>query len=409
MTDTPLFSDGEPIDGLRDLKLSELINIPAFQDLLDSFYALTSMPTAILDLSGNILVASGWQKICTDFHRKNPISASRCVESDTVLAGGASKGQEFNIYKCKNGLIDVAVPLIIEDLHLGNLFAGQFLFEKPDIEFFTTQAEQLGFNKKEYLKALQDVPVISDTRMKKAVAFLTDLTAIIGSAAIDRKKLLFMNRNLKEQVQERTDHLEKEKMFSESLISSLPGVMYVFDLYGQFKSWNRNFEVITGYSRDDILGMTPLDLISAEDRPKVRETINEVFENGHGAVEACLSTISGETIPYLFTGYKFRQDDVDFLIGVGVDISDRVRSEQEKAGLIDKLQEMLSEVKKLSGLLPICASCKKIRDDKGYWNQLESYIHKHSEAQFSHGMCPECSDQLYGDQDWYINMKNRKR
>jgi hypothetical protein len=67
-----------------------------------------------------------------------------------------------------------------------------------------------------------------------------------------------------------------------------------------------------------------------------------------------------------------------------------------------------SEIKILRGFLPICSSCKKIRDDKGYWNQIEEYIHQHSEAEFSHGICPECSNRLYGDQDWYIEMKKKK-
>ncbi|HXX53960.1 MAG TPA: DUF4118 domain-containing protein [Thermodesulfovibrionales bacterium] len=67
----------------------------------------------------------------------------------------------------------------------------------------------------------------------------------------------------------------------------------------------------------------------------------------------------------------------------------------ERTRLIRELQEALGEVKQLSGLLPICASCKKIRDDKGYWNQIESYISRHSEAQFTHGICPECAKKLY--------------
>jgi len=73
---------------------------------------------------------------------------------------------------------------------------------------------------------------------------------------------------------------------------------------------------------------------------------------------------------------------------------------------IDKLENAIAEVKQLSGLLPICAHCKKIRDDQGYWSQIEGYIQKHSDATFSHGMCPECSDALYGKEDWYIEMKN---
>ncbi len=68
----------------------------------------------------------------------------------------------------------------------------------------------------------------------------------------------------------------------------------------------------------------------------------------------------------------------------------------------------ISELKQLKGLLPICSHCKKIRDDNGYWNQIESYIQQHSEAEFSHGMCPDCSDNLYSDQDWYIEMKKEQ-
>jgi len=58
--------------------------------------------------------------------------------------------------------------------------------------------------------------------------------------------------------------------------------------------------------------------------------------------------------------------------------------------------------------LPICAKCKNIRNDEGYYEKIESYIQKHSEAIFSHGLCPECSDELYGDKGWYVEMKKEK-
>jgi hypothetical protein len=75
---------------------------------------------------------------------------------------------------------------------------------------------------------------------------------------------------------------------------------------------------------------------------------------------------------------------------------------------IETLQDALIKVKLLSGFLPICASCKKIRDDKGYWNQIESYIRDHSEAEFSHGICPECAEKLYPELN-YIKKKNENR
>lgn len=66
-----------------------------------------------------------------------------------------------------------------------------------------------------------------------------------------------------------------------------------------------------------------------------------------------------------------------------------------------QLEEALANVKTLRGLLPICANCKKIRDDHGYWKQIEVYIESHSDALFSHGLCPECANALYADQEWY--------
>ena len=89
------------------------------------------------------------------------------------------------------------------------------------------------------------------------------------------------------------------------------------------------------------------------------------------------------------------QGNVLGLIGVILDITERKRLEKEKENLIIELQEALSKVKTLSGFLSICASCKKIRDDKVYWNQVERYISEHSEAEFSHGICPECMRSLY--------------
>ena len=71
------------------------------------------------------------------------------------------------------------------------------------------------------------------------------------------------------------------------------------------------------------------------------------------------------------------------------------RLQKELVHTVEQLQTSLSEVKTLTGLLPICASCKRIRDDKGYWNQIESYIKEHSEIDFTHGLCPECAKKLY--------------
>jgi hypothetical protein len=73
------------------------------------------------------------------------------------------------------------------------------------------------------------------------------------------------------------------------------------------------------------------------------------------------------------------------------------KAHREKDNLILELQQTIDEVKTLKGIIPICASCKKIRDDSGYWQQVEQYVKNHSNAEFSHGICPECAKVLYPD------------
>jgi hypothetical protein len=77
------------------------------------------------------------------------------------------------------------------------------------------------------------------------------------------------------------------------------------------------------------------------------------------------------------------------------DISDMKQAEQEREELIGKLQKALAEIKTLQGVLPICSNCKKIRDDKGSWRQLEEYISEHTDSRFSHGLCSDCAQKLY--------------
>jgi hypothetical protein len=85
-----------------------------------------------------------------------------------------------------------------------------------------------------------------------------------------------------------------------------------------------------------------------------------------------------------------------FVLAMLEDISERRRAAEERERMIDELKEALANVKTLRGLIPICASCKKIRDDKGYWSQVEVYVRDRSEAEFSHGICPDCMKKLYG-------------
>ena len=128
------------------IKLVDIVDIDILQELFESFSQATGIVVAVLDLEGDVLVAAGWQDICTQFHRQHPGTALRCRESDTCLASQLKAGERYSVYRCRNGLVDVAVPIIVAGDHVGNLFTGQFFFSPPDEAHFRRQAAGFGFD-----------------------------------------------------------------------------------------------------------------------------------------------------------------------------------------------------------------------------------------------------------------------
>jgi hypothetical protein len=125
-----------------------------------------------------------------------------------------------------------------------------------------------------------------------------------------------------------------------------------------------------------------------------------------GIIISCLSVLTiafadlmaGKVLHHLFVELWNLLMHLGFFFVYSVVLSLVKTDLDERKKLVEELRKALSEVKQLSGILPICASCKQIRDDEGYWKQIESYISDHSEAQFSHGICPECVKKLYPEQ-----------
>ena len=102
-------------------RFSELVDIQKLQNLHDSIYEITGIGTAILEPDGTVLVASGWKRICAEFHRKHPETLARCKKSDTFLAAQVKKNNTYSTYKCLNGLVDVAMPIHLEGEHIASL------------------------------------------------------------------------------------------------------------------------------------------------------------------------------------------------------------------------------------------------------------------------------------------------
>ena len=134
--------------------------------------------------------------------------------------------------------------------------------------------------------------------------------------------------------------IAREKKFSDSMMDSMPGIIYFYDQTGKFLRWNQNFMDVSGYSADEIARMHPLDFFSEGEKPLLRERISHVFTAGEASVEAAFLTKDGRLVPYLFTGRRVSFDGADFLVGVGIDISDRKAGELELSRYAGRLQAM---------------------------------------------------------------------
>jgi PAS domain S-box-containing protein len=137
--------------------------------------------------------------------------------------------------------------------------------------------------------------------------------------------------------------LQQEKHFSDTLINSLPGVYYLLDFRGNHVRWNKNLEDITGYSADRLQKTRALSLIHEDDRALVENKIKDVFKNGHAEVEARLFDKSGTARYYFFTGSRVAVEEHSYLTGLGIDITERKRMEQELKMAHEELEKKVKQ------------------------------------------------------------------
>lgn len=150
-------------------------------------------------------------------------------------------------------------------------------------------------------------------------------------------------RDVTDQIQS-MEALMREQRFANAIMESMPGIVYFYDRAGRFHRWNRNFVEVSGYSAQEIEHMHPLDFFDAGHQNLLRERIERVFEHGEESVEAPFRTKSGRTIPYLFTGRRLHYSGQDFLIGVGIDISQRKAAEEALDAHLGRLQSLSRQV-----------------------------------------------------------------
>lgn len=183
-----------------------------------------------------------------------------------------------------------------------------------------------------------------------------------------------------------------------AIVESSDDAIIGMALDGTVLSWNSGAERIYGYTEEEALGhriSLVAPPVSAGEIPQIFEKIKR-GEHMEG-YETVRVKKDGTPIDVSLTisPIKNSAGNITGVSAIERDITEQKRVESERKRLIDELSQALAKVKTLSGLLPICASCKKIRDDKGYWQQVETFIKARSDADFSHGMCPDCIERLY--------------
>ncbi len=190
--------------------------------------------------------------------------------------------------------------------------------------------------------------------------------------------------------------------------------IFDFDIKRKEVYFSQRYYTMLGYEPYEMPANreTWKNLLHPEDREKTVAYVDErIRQKKSWSLEFRLRTKSGK---YKWIHGRGKVSELDEngnptrRTGTHKDITGRKEAEFDREALIKRLNEALRDVKTLGGLIPICSSCKKIRDDKGYWNQLESYFEQHSTALFSHSLCPGCMDEIYGMDDWYIELKDKK-
>lgn len=166
---------------------------------------------------------------------------------------------------------------------------------------------------------------------------------------------------------------------------------------GTYRYLNRAFSSAFGKDPRELIGQRIYDVFPPEEAEKRMAVVKKAFATGETFVfDVRVPAVDGER--FYMTSVKPIQEPegrISAVVCISKEITERKRAELERERAIQELQDALHHVRTLSGLLPICAHCKKIRDDHGYWTQIETYIREHSEAEFTHGMCPDCIETYY--------------
>lgn len=236
-------------------------------------------------------------------------------------------------------------------------------------------------------------------RHRRAFGDIKDIEVYSGPVELDgRSLLLSVIHDISHRVRAER-RLEESERTARALIDANMETSYLIDRDGTYITMNDVTAQRLNGKKEDFIGKNCFEIMPP-DLARSRKTILDKvmkskmpvrYEDERGGI-----ILDNNAYPILGP-----DGEVSHIALYSMDITIRKKAEEEKERIISELQSALNEIKTLSGLIPICSRCKKVRDDSGYWDSVETYIERHSETQFSHSLCPDCARELYGKHDWF--------
>ncbi|MEZ5336383.1 MAG: PAS domain S-box protein [Methanolobus sp.] len=305
-------------------ELVDIVDIELIRSLMEDFFQLTNIGITISDHNGHILVATGWQDVCINFHRKHPVASNYCIESDIEMIKEPAEGV-FKFYHCKNKMWNISTPIIVDNLHLGNLMLGQFFFDDEEIPYqdFRLQAQEFGFDEKEYLEALDRVPRWNRTTIDKVMKFYSDLTHLISTIGYSNLKLAWSLKEkelLYESLREREEELK-------TYIEEAPDGIFVADKKGNFIEVNKTLCSMAGYSKEELLQTDEHRLTTLKFNDKIKCIIQNLGKNKLSQKDVNVVNRSGREKIWTVKTISLPEDR---FVGFVQDVTEQKNTEKEK-------------------------------------------------------------------------------
>ena len=300
-----------------DYRLQDLIDLEQFQHLLDQLNSICSFPTAILDNEGHILTASAWQDVCTKFHRVNAECAKDCAKSDSYIQAHLHEANPFVSYHCMRGLVDCAAPIVIDGVHYGDFFIGQFFLEQPDLDFFRGQARRFGFDEEAYLDAVKKVSIRTREQLTGYQAFIIELISVICESGLKKLREIEARKRIEESEERAAAILEQ---MHDGFLTVNARDERIVDVNGAMCR-------MMGRSREELLRMSVADLVAEASPETVERRLQEAIRTGSGRFEVHYRRGDGNVLD-LEAGVTYLEKHGLFF-GFFRDVTARKRAEEQ--------------------------------------------------------------------------------